>query len=67
MAVSATANSDHPPAPSGVLRQDNQKQPTSKNRNPQEDQRGTEQLPIVIKIAPDPKAQDEAAQTKRER
>jgi hypothetical protein len=61
------AYSNNPTPSSGELRSPEKPQPTNEKEQPKSDQRGTEQSPIIIKMAPSPNAQDEAAQAKREK
>lgn len=57
-----------PPIPSnGKSSQPKQKQPQSLNQGTGQDQRGTEQSPIVIKVLPTPKTEAEAEQDRKQR
>jgi hypothetical protein len=59
------AQSQQPSPSDRVLSDQNQPKASNQNTQPAADQRGTENSPIIIKIAPGPNAQEEAAQAKR--
>jgi hypothetical protein len=65
--VVVNAQSQQPTPSSRILGSHEKSQTAKKKDNPQNDQRGTEQSPIVVKVAPSPNAQDEAAQAKKEK
>jgi len=61
------AQSQRPTPSSGILSSNEKPQATEDKQHPKNDQRGTEQSPLIIKVAPSPNAQDEAAQAKKEK
>jgi hypothetical protein len=65
--IATNAQSQRPTPSSGVLSGHKKSQTASNKQNTQTDQRGTEQSPIFIKMAPSPNAQAEATQAKKEK
>jgi len=56
------------PIPSAEILSSHKKSHTDNNKNnPQNDQRGTEQSPLVVKVAPSPNTKEEAAQAEKEK
>lgn len=63
----AAAQSQQPPASAGGGRQSQQQQTQPLQHPTAPDQRGTEQMPLVVKPLPTPKTEEEAVQDARER
>lgn len=66
-AYSIAAQSQWPSPSTGILSSHKKPQAEKDKNYSQNDQRGTEQCPIVVKIAPSPNAQVEAPQAKNEK
>lgn len=66
-AYSITAQSQRPTPSSGILSSNKKPQTTEEKQNSKNGQRGTEQTPLVVKMAPSPNAQEEAAEAKKEK
>ena len=59
--------SQNPPPSSGKLGSQDKSKSSKQEQQTQPDQRGTEQSPIIVKMAPSPKTEEEAAQAKQEK
>lgn len=61
------AQSQGPPPSAGILSSNEKPQTPEKKEYSENDQRGTEQSPFVIKVAPSPNAKEEAAEAKKDK
>jgi hypothetical protein len=66
-AYSIAAQSNRPSPGNGILGNHNKGQTDSKKNNSQNDQRGTEQSPLIVKMASSPNTKNEAAQAQKEK
>lgn len=67
LATIVAAQSQRPSPGKGILGSNNESQTSANKQYPKNDQRGTEQSPLVIKVAPSPNTQEEADQAKKDK
>lgn len=64
--ISVNAQLQGPTPSTGILSSDKKPQTSENKKHSENDQRGTEQFPFIIKVTPSPNAKEEAAQAKKD-